>query len=125
MNSDETKLLTLVDEKRCDQKLLDGLTKFFFDESISVDSNMDCVKVFDKLSDLEKWKNKQAIDSKTKYIFIFYWQWRSKKDKDINDIVIGDFSRQWNPEDTDEQVIWLNGNEDDRVAGIYISLSRS
>lgn len=73
------------------------------------------------MSDLEAWKNEQAIDSKTKYIFPFCWQWKSRNATGAKDILIGGFSRQWNPEDTDEQVIWLNDNEDDRVACIYTS----
>lgn len=121
MNSDEEKLLTLIDEKRCDENLLNGLTKLFFDDATFIEGDMDCVKVFNNLSDLENWKNEQAIYSKTKYIFPFCWQWKSKKTKGVNDILIGGFSRQWNPEDTDEQVIWLNDNEDDRVACIYTS----
>ncbi len=121
MNDDEEKLLTLIDEKRCDEKLLNGLTKLFFDDSTSIDDDIDCVRVFNNLSDLETWKNEQAIDSKTKYIFPFCWQWKSRNTKSANDILIDGFLRQWNPEDTDEQVIWLNDNEDDRVACIYTS----
>ena len=118
---EDKSLLTLIDEKRCDEKLLNGITKLFFDDSIQLSDNIDCIKVFNNLTDLEKWKDKQSIKSKTKYIFPFCWQWKSRNESGADDIVIGSFSKQWNPEDTDEQVIWLNDNKDDRVACIYTS----
>ena len=121
MNGDEEKLLTLIDEKRCDEKLLKGLTNLFFDDSTPIGDDIDCVRVFNNLSDLETWKNEQSLVSKTKYIFPFCWQWKSRNAIGAKDILIGGFSRQWNPEDTDEQVIWLNDNKDDRVACIYTS----
>lgn len=117
----EEKLLTLIDEKRCSDKLFKGLTKLFYDDSAPLEETVDCVKVFNDLSDLVKWKDEQASKSKTKYIFPFCWPWKSRNGQEDKDIVIGEFSRQWNPADTDEQVIWLNDNKDDRVACIYTS----
>lgn len=119
----EKELLTLIDEKRCDEGLLNGLTKLFFDDSVKIDSSIDSIKIFDTLDELVEWKDELALKSKTKYIFPFCWQWKSrnKNNSKEKDIIIGDFSRQWNPEDTDEQVVWLNDNSDDRVACIYTS----
>lgn len=84
---------------------------------------IDSVRVFNELSGLEIWKNEQAKNSKTKYIFPFCWQWKSRNpnSKNSKDIQIGGFSRQWNPDDTDDQVVWLNDDKDDRVACIYTS----
>lgn len=118
---EDQRLLTLIDEKRCDEKWLNGLTKLFYDESIHINAGIDCIKVFNKLSDLEKWKNEEAQVSRTKYIFPFCWQWGSRNNTVKDDIVIGRFKKKWNPEDTDEQVIWLNDNTDDRAACIYTS----
>lgn len=120
-NTLEKELLTLTDEKRCDEGLLNGLTKLFFDASVKIDSSIDSIKVFDTIDELVNWKNELALKSKTKYIFPFCWPWKSRSNTSVKDIVIGGFSRQWNPEDTDEQVIWLNDNCDDRVACIYTS----
>lgn len=119
-NAEERFKLTLIDEKRCDEKLLQGLTKLFY-EDVFINGTIDSIKIFDELTSLEKWKNKQAKTSRTKYIFPFCWQWSSRKDAQKEDIIIGGFKKKWNPEDTDEQVIWLNDNTDDRVACIYTS----
>lgn len=117
----EKNTLTLIDEKRCDEKLLQGLTKLFYDDSITIDASIDCIKVFDQLSGLEEWKNAQAKNSRTKYILPFCWKWSSRNGLNKDDIVIGAFKKTWNPEDTDDQVIWLNDNTDDRAACIYTS----
>ena len=121
----EERILTLVDEKRCDEKLLQGLNKLLFDDKSPINDEIECVTIFDSLSDLENWKNERSTDPaiKTKYIFPFCWSWRTRKPGCENDydIKIGNFLRQWNPEDTDEQVLWLNDNTDDRVACIYTS----
>ena len=114
-------MLELVDEKRCDEKWLLALTKLFYDDRITLDTSVNCVKVFNELKDLELWKNEQAMNSKTKYIFPFCWRWKDGDDFNGDDIVIGDFKKRWNPKDVDEQVIWLNDNNDDRVASIYAS----
>ena len=122
---EEERKLTLVDEKRCDENLLQGLNRLFFNDPSPIKGDINCVKIFDSISDLEKWKNEMAanLKFKTKYIFPFCWPWPSRKPGYENkyDINIGQFSRQWNPEDTDEQVLWLNDNTDDRVACIYTS----
>lgn len=93
----------------------------FYDDTIVVDHPVKTVEIFDTIDDLVKWKDEHALISKTKYIFPFCWQWKSRNSNSVNDITIDSFSRQWNPEDTDEQVIWLNDNTDDRVACIYTS----
>lgn len=121
MNEAEQKLLTLVDEKRCDEQLYKGLIKLFYDDSVQLEGAGNSVKVFHDLAALESWKNEHSLASKTKYIFPFCWPWKSKNAQGFNDIVIGDFAKEWNPEDTDEQIIWLNDNKDDRVACIYTS----
>lgn len=97
------------------------MTKLFYDDSDSLEETVDCVKVFNDLSGLVKWKDEQALKSKTKYIYPFCCRWKSRNGQEAKDIVIDGFSRQWNPADTDEQVIWLNDNKDDRVACIYTS----
>ena len=119
----EKTTLTLIDEKRCDETLLQGLNKLLFDDPSPIKGSIDCVKICDSLSDLENWKNEKAMNSRTKYIFPFCWSWPSRNPGHENDydIKIGQFSRQWNPVDTDEQVLWLNDNTDDRVACIYTS----
>ena len=121
INEAEQKLLTLVDEKRCDEQLYKGLIKLFYDDGVQLEGAGAAVKVFHDLADLERWKDELAPHSKTKYIFPFCWAWKSMKNQGLNDIIIGDFAKEWNPEDTDEQIIWLNDNKDDRVACIYTS----
>ncbi len=121
-NDQEIELLILKDEKRCDEKLLKGITKLFYnDENIIIDDPIESIHVFDDLHGLETWKNHKAEFSRTKYIFPFCWKWISKSNTTAMDIVIGDFRRKWNLDDTDEQVIWLKDNTDDRVACIYTS----
>lgn len=117
----EQKKLTLIDEKRCDEKLLQGITKLFYDGSIEINGKIDTVKVFNNLNDLSKWEKQMAQSSRTKYIFPFCWPWRSRNNQTQYDIAIGDFKKTWNPEDTDDQVIWLNDKKDDRAACIYTS----
>lgn len=126
----EKNLLTLKDEKRCNEYLYQGITKLFYDENMVIDRTVKCVEVFDDLRSLVKWKNDNSITENTKYIFPYCWDWPSRDSNDINklqDIEIsysdlsGSFIRNWNPKDTDEQVVWLNDNKDDRVACIYTS----
>lgn len=119
----QQQLLTLVDEKRCDPILYNGLTKLLYDENVSLDKPVDCVHVFDKLSDMETWLKRSAQTSRSKYVFPFAWPWTSRKDGSVKDVAIPEegFFKQWNPEDTDEQVMWLNDNSDDRVACIFTS----
>lgn len=118
---EEKEVLTLIDEKRCDEKLLQGITKLFYDESSVPGDRVDCLEVFDNLHDLEEWYKRNAALSKTKYILPFCWKWNSRNGSAYPDIVIGDFKKTWNPVDTDDQVIWLNDKKDDRVACIYTS----
>lgn len=121
LNAQDKNTLTLIDEKRCDEQLLKGITKLFYDESISIDRPIETIKVFSTIEGLEAWKNKEAENSRTKYIFPFCWKWKTRDGRPDTDIVIGEFRKKWNPEDTDDQVIWLNDNTDDRVACIYTS----
>ncbi len=118
---DDRQKLILRDEKRCDENLLQGVTKLFYDDSLTINGSIESIKVFDKLNDLVAWKNINAMSSRTKYILPFCWRWTSKFKKTTADIVIGDFRRLWNPDDPDDQVIWLNDKKDDRVACIYTS----
>lgn len=117
----EKEVLTLVDEKRCDEKLLQGITTLFYDETNILDAAVDCVEVFDNLHDLETWYERNAKSSKTKYILPFCWRWNSRNGSTDPDIEIGDFKKTWNPVDTDDQVIWMNDKKDDRAACIYTS----
>lgn len=48
VNMEEEKLLTLIDEKRCSDKLFRGLTKLFYDDSAPLEETVDCVKVFNE-----------------------------------------------------------------------------
>lgn len=118
---EEKEVLTLVDEKRCDEKLLQGITKLFYDESSILGEVVDCLEVFDNLCDLEAWYKRNAALSKTKYILPFCWKWNSRNGSTTPDIVIGDFEKFWNPVDTDDQVIWMNDKKDDRAACVYTS----
>lgn len=117
----EKEVLTLIDEKRCDERLLQGITKLFYDESSILAEAVDCLEVFNDLHDLEEWHNRNAELSKTKYILPFCWKWNSRNGSADPDIEIGDFKKTWNPVDTDDQVIWLNDKKDDRAACIYTS----
>lgn len=118
---EDRRTLTLIDEKRCDENLLNGVTKLFYDDTLNISSPIESIKVFDNLEDLVAWKNESALNSRTKYIFPFCWRWNSRNNNGGDDIVIDDFRWTWNPEDTDDQVIWLNDASDDRVACIYTS----
>lgn len=120
-NATEKDILTLKDEKRCDAALFQGIAKLFYDERLLLEKPIQCVEVVENLEDLEQWKNDNSQTEKTKYIFPFCWRWRSRNGEPVQDIEIGSFRRTWNPEDTDEQVIWLNDSQDDRVACIYTS----
>lgn len=119
--AEEKEVLTLVDEKRCDEKLLQGITKLFYDETNFEDVTVDCLEVFDDLHDLEAWYESNAKSSRTKYILPFCWRWNSRNGSTKPDIEIGDFRKNWNPVDTDDQVIWMNDKKDDRAACIYTS----
>lgn len=119
--AEEKEVLTLVDEKRCDEKLLQGITKLFYDETNFGDATVDCLEVFGDLHDLEAWYESNAKSSKTKYILPFCWRWNSRNGSTKPDIEIGDFRKNWNPVDTDDQVIWMNDKKDDRAACIYTS----
>lgn len=119
--AEEKEVLTLVDEKRCDEKLLQGITKLFYDETNFGDVTVDCLEVFGDLHDLEAWYESNAKSSKTKYILPFCWRWNSRNGSTKPDIEIGDFRKNWNPVDTDDQVIWMNDKKDDRAACIYTS----
>ena len=119
--AEEKEVLTLVDEKRCDEKLLQGITKLFYDETNFGDVTVDCLEVFGNLHDLEAWYESNAKSSKTKYILPFCWRWNSRNGSTKPDIEIGDFRKNWNPVDTDDQVIWMNDKKDDRAACIYTS----
>lgn len=121
MNEKEKQTLTLIDEKRCDEQLLKGITKLFYDESIFIDRPIETIRVFDTIEELEAWKNENAKTSRTKYVFPFCWEWKTKDGKADIDIEIGRFRKIWNPGEPDDQVIWLNDNEDDRVACLYTS----
>ncbi|MEE1192850.1 MAG: hypothetical protein UHO63_11035, partial [Blautia sp.] len=48
--------------------------KELFYEDVFINGTIDSIKIFDELTSLEKWKNKQAKTSRTKYIFPFCWQ---------------------------------------------------
>ena len=119
--AEEKEVLTLVDEKRCDEKLLQGITKLFYDETNLGDVTVDCLEVFGNLHDLEAWYESNAKSSRTKYILPFCWRWNSRNGSTKPDIEIGDFRKNWNPVDTDDQVIWMNDKKDDRAACIYTS----
>lgn len=119
--AEEKEVLTLVDEKRCDEKLLQGITKLFYDETNFGDVTVDCLEVFGNLHDLEAWYESNAKSSRTKYILPFCWRWNSRNGSTKPDIEIGDFRKNWNPVDTDDQVIWMNDKKDDRAACIYTS----
>lgn len=119
--AEEKEVLTLVDEKRCDEKLLQGITKLFYDETNFEDVTVDCLEVFGNLHDLEAWYESNAKSSRTKYILPFCWRWNSRNGSTKPDIEIGDFRKNWNPVDTDDQVIWMNDKKDDRAACIYTS----
>lgn len=123
LDARERNLLTLVDEKRCDPSLYTGLIKLLYDDTVNLDKPIDCVHVFNKLSDLENWRDRLAESTRTKYVFPFAWPWNSRENHDVKDVVIPEegFYKQWNPEDTDAQVMWLNNNKDDRVACIFTS----
>lgn len=118
---EDKQTLILVDEKRCDEDLLYGVTKLFYDDILEITAPAESIKVFDNLDDLVAWKNEKSLNSRTKYVLPFCWKWNSRNQNGKEDVVIGDFRRTWNPEDTDEQVIWLNDASDDRVACIYTS----
>lgn len=120
-DAEEKNILTLIDEKRCDEKLLRGLEKLFYDECVTVDEPINNIKIFDQIENFERWKNQKAINSRTKYILPFCWPWKSKNHSATIDISIGEFKKTWNPEDTDDQVLWLNDPSDDRAACIYTS----
>ena len=132
-DENQKKTLTLIDEKRCDPALYDGLIKLLYDDKHPLTKPIDCVHVFNNLSDLMSWRDNLAKESRTKYVFPFAWPWTSRKDSDKKDdnkkddnkkdvFIKGEgFSRYWNPADTDDQVVWLNDNKDDRVACIYTS----
>lgn len=113
--------LTLIDEKRCDENLLKGVTKLFYDDSLEITTPINSINVFDGLDELKAWKNRESNNSRTKYILPFCWRWNSRNQNGREDIVIGDFRLTWNPEDTDDQVVWLNDASDDRAACIYTS----
>lgn len=118
---EEKRTLTLIDEKRCDDNLLRGINKLFYDDSIEIDKPIHSIRIFNDLNDLVVWKDDNSRNSRTKYVLPFYWRWSSRNRDGADDIVIGNFRRTWNPEDTDDQVIWLNDASDDRAACIYTS----
>ena len=119
----EYPILNLRDEKRCDENLLMGVSKLFFDNSIKINSQIENVKIFDSFEALDKWKSELALNSRTKYIMPFCDKWKSRGESDFNnatpDIEIDGIKKYWNPDDPDDQVIWLNDKNDDRVACIY------
>ncbi|MDD6805386.1 MAG: DUF2075 domain-containing protein [Clostridiales bacterium] len=117
----DKRTLTLIDEKRCDENLLNGVTKLFYNNHLEITTPIENIKIFDDLNDLANWKNRESTNSRTKYILPFCWKWNSRNQNDREDIVIEDFRLTWNPEDTDDQVIWLNDASDDRAACIYTS----
>ena len=41
-------------------------------------------------------EEKNREDNKSRLVAGYCWEWASKKDKEVDDIVIGDFSMQWN-----------------------------
>ena len=122
-DENQKKTLTLIDEKRCDPALYDGLIKLLYDDMHPLTKPIDCVHVFNNLSDLMSWRDNLAKESRTKYVFPFAWPWTSRNDSSKKDVEIREekFEKQWNPSDTDDQVFWLNDNKDDRVACIYTS----
>ncbi|MBS6397547.1 MAG: DEAD/DEAH box helicase family protein [Clostridiales bacterium] len=67
--------LELIDEKRCDEKLLKGLHRLFYDESVTIEGRLDAVRVFDRLEDLERWERKEAVSTRTKFVLPFCWPW--------------------------------------------------
>ena len=121
ISQEDKRTLTLVDEKRCDENLLNVITKFFYDANLEITVPIGSIKVFNALDDLVAWKNRESENSRTKYILPFCWRWNSRYQNGGEDIVIDDLRLTWNPEDTDDQVIWLNDASDDRAACIYTS----
>ncbi|MCC8151903.1 MAG: DUF2075 domain-containing protein, partial [Lachnospiraceae bacterium] len=89
--------------------------------SVIVEKPIDNIKIFDQIENLEKWKCQKSINSRTKYILPFCWPWKSRNHSAATDISIGAFEKTWNPEDTEEQIVWLNDPSDDRAACIYTS----
>ncbi len=69
-------------------------------------------RVFDSPSELyEEIVEKNKEDGKARLLAGYCWNWISKNDKTLNDIVIGDFAMQWNLADDSTYAITENSVE--------------
>ncbi|AKU79826.1 DUF2075 domain-containing protein [Spiroplasma turonicum] len=56
------------------------------------------LKVFDNVQEMYDEVKAKSLNNSARVLAGYCWDWISKKDKSLNDIVIGDFKKQWNLE---------------------------